>query len=484
MRVAAELELRRRERRRRYYDRPDLFAEEVLGVRPWSRQRELLLTVAQHPRTACRSGHKVAKTNSLAILALWFADTRECTPRVIMTSATDRQVNRILWREIVAMHRRAAFVLGGEASVKADPGLRWPDGREIIGFSTKNAENFAGFSGADLLFLIDEASGVADVIFETIEGNSAGDAKTLMVSNPTRTTGAFFEAFHAAREEYQLLHISSEESPNLTGAEPPVRGLAAKQWLEDRKRFWGEASPKYQVRVKGNFPGRAENAVVGLDLVEAAVARWAATAAEGELHLGVDAARFGDDESVVIVRRGLHMAEPRAFVGLDGPNLANSVLAVLKEAQAYPGEPAVIKVDEIGVGSSCYDQLAIAAREPTARFRLVGVNTARASSDPERYYNLRTQLHFAGADWLTRGGSLPADKKLQAEALAALYTYAAGGAYKVESKDDIRKRLKRSPDRWDAALLAIYNPPMVQVARAGQGSGSATPRWEPGTRGF
>jgi phage terminase large subunit len=482
LRIDAEIELRRRERRPRYYDRPDLFAEEMLGIRPWSRQRELLLAVAEQPRVACRSGHKVAKTNSLGILALWFVFTRVRAPRVIMTSATDRQVNRILWREVVALHRRAAFILGGEASVKADPGLRWADGREIIGFSTSNAENFAGFSGADLLFLIDEASGVADVIFETIEGNSAGDAKTLMVSNPTKTSGTFFNAFHAGRAEYHTIHISSEESPNITGTEPEVPGLAAPTWLDERKRFWGKDSPRYQVRVKGNFPRHAENAIVGLEQLEAALGRWATTLGVGTLHLGVDPARFGDDESVVVVRRGYKVLVLRDFMGLDGPQLAGKVLAVLREF-ALEGEQVHIKVDEIGVGASCFDQLALEAAKPTSRFHLTGVNTARASTEPDKYVNLRTQLHFAGAEWLEAGGALPKDPKLEAEAVAPTYSFVAGGQYKVESKDDMKKRLKRSPDRWDATLLAIYSPPPVEIVRV-RPAPPQEPRWSAGQRGF
>src|SRR6185312_2206795 len=91
-------------------------------------------------------------------------------------------------------------------------GVQFANGSEILGFTADNAEKFAGISGADLMFIIDEASGVEVEIFEAIEGSAAGGATIVMAGNPTRTSGVFFDAFHDRRDFWCPLHISSEET--------------------------------------------------------------------------------------------------------------------------------------------------------------------------------------------------------------------------------------------------------------------------------
>ena len=97
-----------------------------------------------------------------------------------------------------------------------------------------------------------------------------------------------------------------------------------------------------------------------------------------------------------------------------------------------------------------------------ATVKAVAVNTSVASSSVNEYINLRSELHFAGRDWLREGGAIPDDAKLQAEMVAPKYRTDARGRIQVESKDDLRKRLpgNRSPDACDAWLLSLYTAPV------------------------
>jgi len=473
--VARQLEAL--ERQQRAVADPVLFARESLNVDLWARQAEIARLVAAHGKVAVRSGHKIGKSRLAATIAFWWALTRR-QGRVVVTATTGQQVKSIIWREMREVARGARITL---PPVPKDPstGVQWDDGRFIVGISTDEAERMAGFSGDELLFIVDEASGVADDIFEAIEGNRAGGARLLMLGNPTRTTGVFFEAFNSKREFWQRVHVSSEETPNVVEGRTVVRGLANRDWVEEKRRDWGEDSPLYAVRVRGNFPDQASNAVVGVAAVDAALERWAETPDEGRLSLGVDVARFGDDDSVIAPRRGQRIAPLVAVHGMDTVEVAERVLAVARD-ERRPGEPIPrAKVDDSGVGGGVVDIL----RRHRDVLEVVAVNASSASTSPDEFFNLRSQLHFGVAEWLAGGGALPPDQRLEGELVAPTYSFDARGRRKVEPKDEIKKRLPdgRSPDRADAVALAIFEgatipirPPRPRPSAYRMGAGRGT----------
>lgn len=456
--VSAEIERRLSNPRR---GTPVEFAREVLGLRLWSRQEEILRAAFEHSRVAVRSGHKIGKSTSAVALALWFASDPERRPgaRVVMTSSSARQVRTILWRELRRLYRPVKDKLGGELHKVPDAGLVWDDGREILGFSTDEPEKMAGVSGEHVLFIVDEASGVPEEIFEAIEGNRAGGARLVMFSNPTRASGTFFDAFHAKRQFWKGLRVSSEEAAAVS---PPIPGLATRGWIEEKAEEWQRDSPIYQVRVCGNFPQQGECAVVALDAIERARERFDAreSTALDALEVGVDVARFGDDETVLAARRGQHALPLRALPNGDGPDTAGRVLAEVAALRSG-NEPVRIKIDVIGVGASVYDTL---IRTAPNGVEVLAVNvaesaTAHGPDGEERYARLRDQLWFALRDWIREGGELPDDGKLEAELLAPEYSFDARGRYVVESKDRIKAKIQRSPDRADALALAVFNAP-------------------------
>jgi hypothetical protein len=526
---------------------PVLFAWEALGIACWGRQAELLRAVAAHRRVAVKSGHKVGKSTSAVILALWRVCTRP-RARVIMTSSSGRQVRAILWKELRRVYHGARYKIGGKLHKVPDAGLQFDDGREIVGFATKEPEKMAGFSGPDILFIVDEASGVPELIFDAIEGNRAGGASIVLFSNPTQTSGTFYEAFTRKRHLWHTLTVSSEETPNVEQGTIVVPGLASLEWIEEKRLDWGVESPIYQVRVLGNFPLQGSNAVVNLALVEASQRRWwdrlpdpddldephdpresheqtggeppphrvtsptQASPSEGlprkahnpgrpgsrtsnapggapgagtplppgppaldehalrqlgPLEFGVDPARFGEDNSVIAPRRGKRIFELRAFTGLDGVQLAGEVVRALREMR-LPGEALPrVKVDVVGLGASCADQLRH-HRGPDGRpeLILIEVNSAENATN-ETCHRLRDQLWFGITDWLKEGGELPPDDKLARDLVAPTYGFDTQSRYLVEPKRETKKRLGNSPDRADAVALAIFQGETTRVLTPG-----------------
>jgi hypothetical protein len=273
-----------------YTDDPVGFAVHRLGVTPWSRQVEVMRAMRDHRRVAVRSGHKTGKSCLAAILALWWWATKP-DARCVLFATRREQIRSVLWREIRARHRRAVVPLGGVLSDTVERGLVAPDGREIFGIATDEPEKAAGISGENLFFIVDEASGVEESMFETIFGTLTGGGKLLLIGNPTRQSGTFADAFRSGRSSkfWHTVHISSEETPNVIEGKSVIPGLATREDCEQMAEEWGRSSPLYQIRVAGNFANETDGAVIPYSLVEAARDRYDERIKDferaGQLHL-------------------------------------------------------------------------------------------------------------------------------------------------------------------------------------------------------
>lgn len=477
----------------RYRTRPVEFCHEVLGSSPWSKQIEILEAVRDHKRVAVASGHKVGKSNTAAKVALWFYASFD-DARVVMSSTTARQVEAILWRELrmeVARSGRCvdckkaelelrpcphSALLDGELNELARSGLKSEDFREIVGFTAREAEAVAGVSGKNLLYIIDEASGVPDVIFEAIEGNRAGGARILLLGNPTRTEGEFYEAFSSKSDLYKTFTVSSEESPNVVEDREVIPGLATREWVEEKKIEWGEDSPIYRVRVKGLFALHEDGKILSLHLVSQAQRRWEETEARGRFQLGIDPAGpgLGGDETAMAGRRGLKMTSLVTFRGLSDEGHVAHAMGILAENRQPGDERPLIVVDREGPdGWKVYSALQGMSeryrRDPARAFDVVGVRASDgASRQPRLYDRARDELWANGAAWLREGGALLDDDKLTKELHAPRWEQQVNGKLKVTPKRELRKELKRSPDRADAFLLSVWEPSSYHV---GSGDG-------------
>lgn len=470
----------------KYQRDPVRFFREVLGVEPWSRQVEIINAVRDHQRVAICSGHKIGKSACIAGLALWYY----CSfidARVIMSSTTSRQVDQILWRELRMMRARSgrcveckradpdgfviprpcphSALIDGEQGELARTGLKSVDFREIFGFTAREPEAMAGISGRNLLYLIDEASGVPDEIFEALEGNRAGGARIVLMSNGTRNEGEFFEAFTSKLELYFTLRISSEETPNVVRDEEVIPGLATRAWIEEKKREWGPDSPLYLVRVKGQHATNEEGRIFSLARIAEAEQRWYDTPEVGRLFIGIDPAgeSGSGDETVFCVRRGLKMLSLTPYLGLSAEMHLVYLLAMLKRPLLLPRERAVVVIDGDGsVGSRLAGAMRNYLDEHDGAFELIVVRGGeRPKGEKARrvYAHQRDQLAGNFDDWLKEGGTLLEDTKLERELHALEWHESPQNAkLSVTSKPELRKLLGRSPDRYDAAALSVWEP--------------------------
>lgn len=470
----------------RYRDDPVAFFREILGCEPWHKQVELLESVRDHKRVAVRSGHKVSKSHSAGGLALWFY----CSfpdARVVMTSTTARQVEDILWRELRMMISRHGIcvackrmnaetlapweqitapcehsaLIGDKPAERARTGLRSRDFREIVGFTAKEAEAVAGVSGKNLLYIVDEASGVGQQIFEAIEGNRAGGARIVMFSNPTRNEGEHFDAFFAKRDLYKTLTISSEETPNVVERRVVIPGLAEWEWVEEKRREWGEDSALYKVRVKGEHALNEDGKIFSVHAIAEAEKRWYETEATGLLYVGLDPAGEdgSGDEIVFALRRGLKLLKLHVKRGLSAEGHLTELLALIAEHKVGRETPVVVLDREGSVGAQVYGVLRDFAHRHPGVFELAAVRASdRATRQPDVYDRQRDALAASLAAWIKEGGAIPEDAKLAAELHTLEWTQGPLGRIKLTPKREIRKKLGRSPDRYDAVALSVWEP--------------------------
>jgi len=452
----------------RYADDPVGFVEDVLHETPWTKQIELLEAVREHGHVAIKSGHKIGKSRVLAWIALWWFCTHE-DARVLFTSSVERQVDEILWRELVMLIRRSGIELDCRPAEHAKTGLRAPDKREIVGLSAREAEAAAGTSGINVLYLVDEASGCNESLFAAFEGNLAGGGRMVLASNPTRTTGKFFAVFQEDQSvdnggEWKTLTAASTETPNAKSGRSLVPGLATSEWCEARRTNWGEDSLDYKVRVLGEFPTNEERRMLTLHEVIEATGRWETTIAEGRLVIGDDPAGPGDggDESAFAVKRGKKILGTLRKRSLKAEEHVETILALVAE-WGVPGEQTVphVNVDAGGpVGALVLAALqAFIWAKPRGQepFTVSAIfSAARAEREPDRYVQTRDELHAAAERFIKDGGAIPPDDKLQSELHAPEWTSTNQGKLRATHKDEIRKMLGRSPDTFDAVALACW----------------------------
>jgi hypothetical protein len=267
---------------------PVLFMKEVLNKEPDKIQTRILNAVRDNDRVAVRSGHGIGKTFCASAIALWFL-TCHFNSKVVTTAPTGRQVKEILWSEI---HKNARGSILHDYMEFLTTKIKVTEEWNAIGVSSDRPENIEGFHADYLLFIIDEAKGVIQPIFDAIMGTQTTKTKILMISTPTpNPLGEFFNAFQPG-SIYHTLHINAEDSPRVS-----------KEWIKTMEKKYKRESPVFQMRVLGNFPDVSEDTLIPWQHVNAAVNRNLTidTNRKYERVLGVDVARFGQDWTVLTV---------------------------------------------------------------------------------------------------------------------------------------------------------------------------------------
>ena len=426
-----------------YMDDPVLFVKEVLGAEPLAYQAEFLTAIASGERKiSIRSGHGTGKSTSASWAMLWFLLMR-FPNKVVVTAPTSGQLFDALFAELKRWIGELPKPVQDLLTVKSDRvELAAAPSEMFISARTSRAETpeaLAGVHSENVLLVVDEASGVPEKVFEAAAGSMSGhSATTILLSNPTRSSGTFYESQTRMSGSWWTRRWSCVESP-----------LVSDEFVDEMRERYGEESNAFRIRVLGEFPLADDDTIIPFHLVDAAMHRDIEVDFDRRPVWAVDPARFGTDRTAFCKRVGSVVTEIKSWRGLD---LMQTVGRVMAEYEALnPSQrPSEILVDSIGVGSGVVDRL----RELGAPVR--GVNVAESPSMGATYNNLRTELWFKTKAWLEdRGCKLPQDDELLADLTGIRYSFTSSGKMAAEGKDQMRKRGLRSPDLADAVCLTM-----------------------------
>ncbi len=440
---------------------------------PTWQQDELTMGLAQEiqrpngrPHFSVRSGHGTGKTAAIAQLIIWFLLTHP-DGLIPCTAPSAHQLQDVLWKEIARWLARLREPWKNRMELTTDR-LRYKNpksdglGEAIARTARKeNPDALQGFHAAEIMYVIDEASGVPEEIFQTAEGAlTTPGAISIMTGNPTRISGTFYRSHHEDRADWNCLHWRSDRSP-----------LVAKSYAEKMARKYGEQSFVYKIRVLGEFPSGNPDALIPLELVAAAAERELAEEVwkKSPVVFGVDPARFGDDETGFCIRQGRKVHETNGWGGLDTVQVA---ARVYMEAKKW--KPVTIFVDSIGIGAGVADQL-----RKISDIQVVDVNVSERPSNVETYHNFRSEMWWKAREWFERRDvSIPPDDTLISELSTQEWKVTDSGKIRVESKAERKRRLGindgGSPDRGDALVMTFTQDVSTGYQQA---SSALMPEW-------
>lgn len=450
-----------------YKTDPVAFFEDILLMDPDNWQKEVLMDLAKHPRISVRSGQGVGKTALEAGAIIWFLT---CFPyaKVVATAPTMQQLYDVLWAEIAKWLDQSLI----KNVLKWTKTKIYMVGDEKRWFATAKTatkpENMQGFHEDNMLFVVDEASGVADPIMEAILGTlSGGNNKLLMCGNPNRIDGVFHDSHTVDREKYKCHKVSSYDSKRTN-----------KDNIDMLINKYGKDSDVVRVRIYGEFPKGALDSFISLEVVELAKdckisEHLVESASVG--HIGVDVARYGDDSTIIFPRIAMKAFQYDKYSKQDTMKTTGYVIKKAKELlEAHPNlERIMIKVDDTGVGGGVTDRLEEIVYEEDLPFEIIPVNNGAAATD-EYYDNLGTQLWGNVRELLEENLStsingedpiieLPDDSGLIKELSTRKFVMTSRSKIRLESKKEMKKRNVGSPDIADALTLAFYEPSFVEL---------------------
>jgi hypothetical protein len=391
-------------------------------------------------RFSIASGHGIGKSALTSWLIHFIMSTRP-NAKGVVTSGKYEQLKDKTWAELAKWQKMAInghwfeyrCSRGNLSYFRTGAKESWAVNGQA---STKeNADAFAGLHNARStpFYIFDEASAVDDKIYEVAEGGlTDGEPMIFLFGNPTKSTGRFADTFGKMRHRWLNKQIDSRTA-RMTNKE------VIKQWVDD----YGEDSDFARVRIKGQFPRVGDCQFISTEIVEFAQQREYEPQPGDPIIVGVDVARFGDDQSVITVRHGRKLIEIRKYRELDLMQMAAMTAECIDEYK-----PHSVFVDGAGLGGGVIDRLR------QLSYRCIEVQAGSRPLDPDKFTNLRAEMWWKMREWLEHA-DLPQDDALLYDLTGLEYGYNEQMKIKLEKKADMKKRGLPSPDIADSLSLGF-----------------------------
>jgi len=446
----------------KYVYEPQMWASDIIGFEPDKWQAEAMDDFIKNKFLAISTGTGVGKTALLSVLIWFFLSTRPF-PKVPCTAPTGHQLFDVLWAELAKWQRQSKLLRES---------FRWTqkkitfNGHEEEWFAVArtsrpqpgkiSTEALQGFHADNLLFVVDEASGVPDQIMNAVDGAiTTPGAHVILTSNPTRRSGYFFRTITDRRlstEEggsFKIRHVSCEAAIRSTDRKPMAEGMRIH--IDRAVEIYGRGSDFYRVKVLGLPPLAEAAALITPEQVYEAHLREVPDS--GQVFLSCDPARYGDDDTMFYVRKGWNMIDRKRIQGMDTMQVTKVGMDLVEQYA-----PDYYCIDVIGIGSGIYDRTCELYHEkdlPTSG--LMPVHVGEKAIEEDKYYNRRAEIFWNLRAFIDKV-AIPFDSEMLDEELTTIkYCWdQKDSKIKLQSKDDIKKELGRSPNDADAFAINFY----------------------------
>lgn len=442
-----------------WYDNPAKMVRELFHAEPDVWQDGVLEAFPTNPKQAMSACKGPGKSTVLAWLGWNFLLTR-VNSRGAALSITADTLRDTLWAELGTWYGKApllqkAFILDSERITQRDyPKTWWLSARSFPRSANPadQATALQGIHGECAIILIDEAGGVPRSVLATAEAilSGGGDQHLVIAGNPNNEDSALGQAVVRQRAMWHVTEITGDPD------DPKRSPRVSMQWAKDQIEAWGRDNPWVLVNVFGRFPPSGLNTLISPDEVRDAQKRHYNELQYGPFPkiMGVDVARFGDDESVIFKRQGKVAFNPLRMRNLDSLQGASHVARIANEWQADS-----IQIDATGgYGAGWYDQLKGMNYDIALPIQFAG-----KASQVGRFANKRAEMWWDMIEWVKDGGALPPVPEMVSGLSTITYSY-KGGAILLEPKDQVKARIGRSPDLEDA-LACTFAHPVASRAR-------------------
>lgn len=397
--------------------------------------------------------------------ALWFYECFAPTCKVVMTGPTERQVVDIMWAELknAYLSRPSEDFIGRLVTCKLEGAPDW----FITAFTTKETETaqgkFQGVHSSRLMVIVSEAQAVDDLIYDQIDGLTMADiCLVVYLGNPLTNVGRFAKMIEDT-EKNIVFNLDAYDSINVKSGKQVIPGLVSAAWVKDKEEKWNAdksgKDPRYMARVRGQLPTTAINSVISRDLYKKCVSReltwWSAEYGV----IGVDPALTGTDDMVISVMKSGKLIDEWVIPYNENETVAAGKIQ-MKLNEHFPNGGATIVIDSDGLGIKVHDafrkMMPGNPKHPNDLIEYRGSCNDRKIVDPQ-YENVRAEAHFYAKQRMMDGHiSLDDNDWSREEATSCLYFTNGRGRIQIEDKDDLKARIARSPNRWDARVCAIW----------------------------
>ena len=457
------------------------------------RNNRQLMARGQPPqiyRSSISSGRGCGKT-AIEMMICYAAMSTYWGSTVIATANNEQQLTSRTWAELGLWHTLAInshhfsrdssslrpapwFADQLAAQAKVNTGYYYMLGQL---WDKDRPEAFAGVHNpAGLVVTFQEAIGIPDPIWTVTNGFFTEPVELrvwLASANPRKNTGYFYQTHHKYRSYWHTRRIDSRT----------IEGMDVEHCNQVIEQY-GETSVEACAEVTGQFPGESSRQAIPRRLIIEAAQRPDPEPDPGApLVLGVDVARFGEDDSVIQPRKGRDARSLPAVVlhGHDVVAVCSALITWIEDYAAKNGGqyPDAINIDVGGVGAGVYDIM-----KDRGYKHLHAVDFGEQAEEYKKYRNRRTEIYFRMKGWLPEG-VIAKDQPLEDDIAGPEYGYAGdNGTLILESKEKMKDRGLSSPDRADALALTFA----TRVARrdivsptTGQGLPARVPRIAIGT---